>query len=272
MKMILAILALLFGNSVYAQFVKQPEAPLWLGLTVCSTRFSNPFSIRVNPASLAFIDNAVAGVCSEIKFLQTDLEFFYASAAVPLQSGAISVDIAFIGSEGFSQAKMGFFYAKKLSSRLSLGAAFNYHRLSAQGYGSRNAITADLGCQLKATEKLTVFFAANNPVGGMPGKSSGEKLVSIYTAGIEQRISEKVLISGYAKKEEGSALDILFMANYLTGNKIALFGGLSIAKSEGFFGSCIMFQNMEFRQAVGWKQGLGISPSLAVLFHKKKRD
>lgn len=272
MKFIMLAAVVLFPGLLMAQVVKASGQPPWLGLTACNKRLSDPFSVQVNPASLAFVQKAVVGICSEAKYLQTDLRFFYGAAVLPAQAGGASLNIAYAGTDGYSQAKIGLAYAKKLGARLSLGIGFNYHRLSVTGYGSRSTVTASLGCQFLLSEKLNVFFATDNPAGGRLGKISGEKLGSVYSAGIGNILSAKVFVSAIIRKEEESPARIYFLVNYALKTNFTFFAGLSVSNTEGFFGSSILIRNFELKQVVGWKQGPGVTPSIVVIFHQNKLE
>ncbi len=262
MKLTCLIASLFLSIRLFSQVVQPPGINGYAGMGAYSAHFTDPYSFSSNQAALAQLNNVVAGIMLERRFLLKELQQIHAVAAFPFRSGGMGVDLLYGGSKLFSQSRLGLAYGRKLGKQAQLGIQLNYNRLSIPTYGSAAAITFEIGAVFQLSPQLYSGIHLDNPVGGTLSGNTGEKMASVYTWGIALEASDQLLISVQLNKEENKMLDVMAAIDYAFLPRVSARAGISTATSHSFAGIGLLISNMRFDFVADWHARLGLTPIL----------
>src|SRR6187402_3712006 len=144
-KPFLVLLFLSIHFVVNGQTVRRPVAAVYAGLGSYSINHVDVFSFTNNQASLAQMKNASAGVYGERRFMLTELSLYQLAIAVPTNSGNFGFKAGYFGFSNYNESQMGLAYARKLGSKVDIGAQFNYNGIRIAGYGNDAAVSFEIG-------------------------------------------------------------------------------------------------------------------------------
>lgn len=242
-------------------------AASYLGLGAYSLNHPDIFSFSSNQASLAQIKKATAGIYAERRFLLNELNNYMAAVALPTSSGNFGLETNFSGFSNYNETQIGLAYARKLGSKLDIGAQFNYYGIRIAGYGSTSAVSFELGTILHITDKFNAGIHINNPVGGKFGKNEQEKLSSVYTVGFGYDASEKIYVSTEIQKEEDQPVNVNVGLQYEFLPQLLVKAGMETATSTAWAGIGVRWQSFHIHVTTSYHPQLGITPGLLILFH-----
>lgn len=263
----MAILLLLFVNVLLSQVLRQSGTSAYAGLGAYSTNQVDVFSVSSNQASLAQISKGAVGFYGERRFMLSELSSYAINAALPTSSGNFGLKANYTGFSDYNETLAGIAYARKLGSKIDIGAQFNYHGLRMAEYGNTSAISFELGLLLHLTEKLNTGFQISNPVGGKFGKEKQEKLASLYTFGLGYDASEKFLISAEMQKEEDQPVNVNTGIQYQFLPQLMARVGISSATSSWWLGVGFKLKSFRIDITSSYHPQLGFSPGILLLFN-----
>lgn len=253
------------------QTLRRPVAAHYIGLGAYSLNHTDVFSFTANPASLAQLKNAAAGVYGERRFLLNELNNYTVAAGVPTDTGNFGLKAGYAGFSDYNETQIGLAYGRKLGSKVDIGAKFNYNGIRISGgYGNAAAISFEIGTVLHISEKLHAGIHINNPVGGKFGKTGQEKLPSVYTVGFGYDASEKFFIGAEIQKEEDQPVNVNAGLQYRFLPQLLARGGVSTATSSAWLGIGIVLKSFRLDITSSYHPQLGITPGLLLLFNFKK--
>ena len=251
--------------------MRRPVAALYTGLGAYSTNYVDVFSFINNQASLAQIKNASAGVYGERRFMLDELSLYQLAVAVPTTSGNFGFKAGYFGFSDYNETQMGLAYARKLGSKVDLGAEFNYNGVRINGYGNSSAINFEIGTILHLTEKLHAGVHAYNPIGGKFGKNQEEKLASIYTAGLGYEASEKFFVSVEFEKEEDKAVNVNAGIQYKATSQLMARVGIATSTSNIYGGVGLFLKSFRLDMVASYHPQLGVTPGVLLIYGFSKR-
>ncbi len=266
---LLVLLCMLSGNG---QTLHRPVGAAYSGLGVYSITNADVFSFSANQASLAQLKNASAGIYGERRFLLNDLNTYIAAVGLPTQSGNFGLKAAYYGASEYNETQLGLAYARKLGSKLDIGAQFNYNGIRVAGYGNATAISFEIGTLLHLTDKLHVGIHLNNPIGGKFGKDQQEKLASVYTIGFGYEASDKFFISTEIVKEEDQPVNVNAGLQYKFISQLFARVGMSAATSTAWMGIGLSWKLLRVDVTAAYHPQLGITPGLLLLFNFRQNN
>jgi len=158
-----------FSILLKAQILRRPVAAVYTGIGAYSIRHTDVFSFTANQASLAQLKNTSAAVYGERRFMLGELANYTAVAGITTASGNFGLKGNYAGFSDYNETQIGLAYARKLGSKLNIGAQFNYNGIRIAGYGNASAISFELGAIMHVSEKLHTGVQVTNPVGGKFG-------------------------------------------------------------------------------------------------------
>jgi len=252
-----------------AQTLRRPVAAAYTGLGAYSIDHADVFSFTSNQASLAQLKNISVGVYGERRFLLNELNNYTAVAGLPTHSGNFGLRAGYSGFTDYNETQLGLAYARKLGSKVDIGAQFNYHGIRISSYGSASAISFELGTVLHVTEKLHAGIHINNPVGGKFGKDDQEKLSSVYAVGLGYDASENFFASIEIEKEEDQPVNVNAGLQYKFIPQLLARVGMSSATSSAWVGIGLTLKSFRLDITSSYHPQLGITPGLLVLFNLK---
>ena len=253
-----------------AQPASSPFSLRYAGIGTYSQNFIDVFSFVNNQAALSHITEATAGVLSEVPFMLKELKRYEAVIALPLKQGTAGITAGYAGYKNYSQSQLGVAYSRTLGQKADLGVEINYHVISIQGYGNAAAITFQVGSHFHLTEKLIVGSHVYNPVGGRFGKSSHEKIPSVYTIGLGYEASDKLFTSAAITKQEDKSIDVNVGLHYAFVKQFFARTGISSLSGNWFFGVGLIWENFRTDVAATWHPQLGFTPAFMIIFKMKE--
>lgn len=265
------VLCFLFIN-LHAQTVRQPLMSSYPGSGAYSKNAADAFSFIVNPAALANLKNAGAGVYSERRFLLNAFSKYTAVAGFQTNSGSFGVQADYFGYSNYNETQIGLGYARSLGSKVDVGAKFNYYNLRIPAYTSASTFHFEAGVLLHLSEKLHAGFSVFNPVGGELNKSANEKIASVYRGGLGYEVSDRFFISAEIIKEENKNAGVNAVLQYELVKQFLLRAGINTVSKQPFAGVGLKFGQFRVDVATAYHPQLGVSPAVMLLFDLKKKD
>jgi hypothetical protein len=250
-----------------AQTLRRPLAANYTSIGAYSLNYADVFSFTANQASLAQLKNNSAGVYGERRFLLSELNNYTAAIGLQTHSGNFGIKANYSGFSDYNETQIGLAYARKLGSKVDVGAQFNYNGIRINSYGSATAINFELGTILHVTDKLHAGIHVANPVGGKFGKEQEEKLSSVYTVGLGYEASEKFFISTEIEKEENQPVNVNVGFQYKFIPQLLVRAGMSSATSSAWVGLGLTIKSFRIDITTTYYQQLGITPGLLLLFN-----
>lgn len=261
----LFLLALFSKMETSCQTLRHPIVANYTRLGAYSLNNPDIFSFTANQASLAQLKSGAAGVYGEKRFLLNELSNYIAVAGLPTSSGNFGLKASYFGSTGYNESQIGLAYARKLGSKIDIGAQFNYNSLSIASYGNASAISFEIGTIWHVSERVNAGIHINNPVGGKFGKDQQEKLTSVYTLGLGYDASDKFFISTAIEKEEDQPVNVNAGIQYKFIPQLLARLGVSTATSSLWMGTGLSWKLFRLDVTAAYHPQLGISPGLLLL-------
>ncbi|NCU04398.1 MAG: hypothetical protein GXC73_10470, partial [Chitinophagaceae bacterium] len=241
MRYFLLLLSFYSCLSVSAQTVRQPLMSSYPGLGAYSKNAADAFSFLVNPAALANLQAAGAGVYSERRFLLNAFSQYTAVAGFQTNSGAFGLQADYFGYSNYNETQIGLGYARSLGSKVDVGAKFNYYNLRIPAYTSASALHFEAGVVMHLSEKLHTGFSVYNPVGGELSKTTGEKIASVYRGGLGYEVSDRFFISAELVKEENKRAGVNAAFQYELVKQLLFRAGINTVNTQPFAGVGLRF-------------------------------
>ncbi|MCB0777451.1 MAG: hypothetical protein KDB99_14155 [Chitinophagaceae bacterium] len=261
----------LFFTDLQAQVLRRPVAAPYTSLGAYSIRHNDILSVTANAASLAQLNDFAAGVYAERRFLLNELNNYSFVAGLPTSSGNFAIGADYSGFTEFNETKLGLAYARKLGSKVDIGARFNYNGIRIAGYGNDAAVSFETGVILHLTDQLHTGVYVSNPVGGKFGKDQQEKISSVYSAGFGYDASEKFLLSVEIQKEEDQPVNVNAGMQYKFIPQLMARLGVSSATSSLWSGVGILFNSFRLDVSASFHQQLGITPGVLLIYQFKSQ-
>lgn len=206
-----------------------------------------------NPAALVSCRSFAAGLYAHRRFMLPEPVQYIIAAAYPLSNAGIGMQLNFLRSGAFRQSEASIGYAKKLGN-IDLGARFNYHSVSATGYGNATAIVIDVGSIWHISDQLHAGMHVCNP--------AGDKLSYRYSAGFGYEVSEQVLLNVQINKTEDKPASINAGMHYQPVEKVMVQAGIATAATEPFLTAGYQLKRWRLLLSVSYHAQLGCSPTL----------
>ncbi len=231
------------------------------------------WSIYHNQAGIAHIESPSAGAFYENRFLIRELAYAGFAAATPLGFGTVGLSYSGFGYSVYRESKVGLAYGMKLSNRLSAGVQLNYQhiRINAENYGARGAVTAEVGFQMKISERVTAGAHLFNPTRTKLQDFNDERLPTALRLGLGYQVSNDVLVAAEVEKDidfkplfrggiEYQPVDILYLRI-----------GASTEPNLFTFGLGLKFERFQFDMAATYHSLLGYSPQASLTYLPAKK-
>ncbi len=201
---LLLLLGFLMPTQAWAGGDAQVAGARRVGLGFAYTAVRADFwSLFMNPAGIAGIQQMEVGAFAERRFLLQQLNYATIGFATPFKNGKhfAGLDVTAYGFNGYSESRVGLTYATTLFERLSLGAKVNYTRFSIPNYGAKAALYADVGINCILSKHINVGFRIFNASRSELQRDQDEKIPTTLDAGLAYKVSDKVLIVADVEKQ-----------------------------------------------------------------------
>jgi len=268
----LPLLSLFITFTTRGQHIRRPVPSNYTGLGAYSLNSADVFSFTANQASLAQLKTASAGIFAERRYFLEELSSYTAAFGLPTQSGSFGLKMNYYGFSDYNESQIGLAYARKLGSKVDLGAQFNYNGIRIAGYGNDAAVSFEIGTVLHLTDKLHAGVHVNNPVGGKFGKDQQEKIASVYTFGMGFEPSDKFFLSTDIIKEQDQPVNVNAGIQYKFLPQLLARAGLSTTTSTTWIGIGLFLKSFRIDVTTSIHSQLGITPGLMLVYNFKSAE
>lgn len=152
------------------------------GMGFTGLTYDNIHSAFTNQAGLARLKGLAAFASGEQRFLLSELQALSAAFAYPTQSGTFAVTVSNFGFEGYNEQRFGLGYGRKLFNKLSIGGQLLAFNTSIPEYGSKLAVSFELGMLATLSREVDIAFQLSNPI--RIAWVEGENLPSVLRVGM----------------------------------------------------------------------------------------
>jgi hypothetical protein len=242
-----------------------PATAWYTQLNAYSSASADAFSWAANQASLSPLKNFSAGVYGERKFMLQDLSLYRLAIALPSSNGNFGIRADYFGSSAYNESAFGLAYARRMG-QFDVGVQFNYYLFNAGGYGRASIVNAELGAILHVTSQFQTGVHFYNPAPIPLGKSAGEQLPSVYSAGFGYDPSPKFFIGANIEKTEGRPVNIITGFQYSFLEKLFVRGGIASASQEFYFGFGFLLDGFRIDVTASVHPVLGPTPGLMLVY------
>jgi hypothetical protein len=270
LKHFLSLLLFFYTVSLSAQTVRQPISAFYPAIGVYSKNLSDPFTMIVNPASLANIKSAGAGVYSERRFLLDAFNQFTGVGAFKTSSGNFGFQADYFGNKNYNESQLGLGYARSLGSKVDVGAKFNYYNLQIPAYGNASTFHFEAGVLMHLSDKLHAGVSVFNPVGGELNKETNEKIAAVYRGGLGYEVSDKFFVTAEMVKEENKNIAVNAAFQYIPVQQLIIRAGINTLNEQPFAGVGLRMGQLRLDLATSYHPQMGISPAVLLLYQFSK--
>jgi hypothetical protein len=220
-----------------------------------------------NQAGLASVESFSAGAFFQNRFSVNELSDRGVALATPLGAGTIGLALRSFGYSAFSDNRVGLAYALRLTKQFSAGVQLNYHSLRiAEGFGSQNAVSIEVGTRYAMNEKLILAAHIANPNRAKLASFNDERRPTTLRAGVTYVFSEKVALLSEFRLVSDQRVSVRGGVEYNATEQFALRIGAGTFPNSMAFGLGYAFKQWRADFASSWHSTLGFSPQVSLCF------
>ncbi len=242
-----------------------------IALSNAFVSLSDTWSTFHNQAGLAGFPSFSAGVFYESRYLIDELSLAAVSIVAPAKPGTFGFSFSQFGQGTFTERKLGFAYAKKLSPKFHAALQFDYFL---QHYPENEKAagfpTFELGINYQSTEELRLGFHVFNPVkNGFETLYGKQKLPAVFRLGGHYEFSDFTLLSVEMQKSSDLPLVVKTGIEFCPLQNLALRFGISGRPVQYSAGLGYSFGKITTDIAFSYHGNLGFTPSVSLQYHLK---
>ncbi len=237
------------------------------GMGNAAVTLSDVWSANHNQAGLAFLKKPVAGTYYENRFFLKEIGVKGLAFALPVKDGVFGMSFNYSGGSWYNESKFGLAYAKTFGEKLSIGMQMNYMGIRiAEGYGSKSALTAEVGILAKLTNELTIGAHIFNPTHAKLAEYNNEKIATIMRLGLDYKFNKKVILALETLKNSSEKPTLKVGLEYQIMEKIFLRTGIATKPSLNTFGIGVKLNSLILDFASSVHPVLGFSPKMSMAY------
>lgn len=215
-----------------------------------------------NQAALAEIDSLTIGINYENRFMMDDMGIGAVVAALPILTGTAGLNVAWLGTEGYSENRFGLAFGKKLLKNFSLGAQINYHLLCFSGYPNLNILTGEVGILTEPLNNLLLGIHLFNP--SRAEFSKDDKLPLKLRLGIGYKFQNRLIVLAEMEEESDYKSRLKFGLEYKISQSFKVRAGLTTVPVLLSIGAGWRVKRLNMDVAFTRHEQLGYSPVLSL--------
>lgn len=268
---ILASILAFFSTQLYAQnFAKLGARSIALGgSSIC---IIDPFAAQNNQANLAFLTAPYFQASYVNSYLLPNLGVQSFSVGTQLMGGVGALSYNGQRFNEYIESNFGLAYAQAFGN-FAIGAQLDYLNLQfGNFYGSKNAITFQIGVSAKINQNVRIAAHIYNPTGVQINDYQNEQLPSTIRIGALYSFSNNAFISGEIEKSLNYRPTLKMGFEYPFNNKLSVRAGASTLNNLLSLGLGTQLKNIRFDGAIALHQVLGISPAVSISVPLKKSE
>ncbi|HTN06351.1 hypothetical protein [Agriterribacter sp.] len=267
---LLAVVWLCLATGGFTQTAHSPLIAYYLSSGAYSKNFQDAFSVISNIGALSALKNFSAGVYGERRFMLAETGLYTAVVTVPATFGNLALQADYFGYTAYNESQVGIAYGLPVSEKIGIGAKFNYYHLRIPSYLSASAVNFEIGSVIHISNQLHTGVSVYNPLSSPLGRHTGEKIASIYKAGIGYEMSASFFTQLEVIKEKNRDVNIHAAFQYKPLKELMAKAGIFTGTSSGYFGVGYLYRQLRMDVSVSFHQQLGISPGLLLLYQLNK--
>jgi len=275
MRLRISLLILCFGIACYqgkAAGNLLPAGGRTFAMGTASVALTDFWSVVNNQAANAWATKFSVGISIENRYLIKELSYKTIGITIPFKPVNLGVTVAHVGTASFSEIKAGISFSRKFGKYFSAGIQFDYLRIQiAEGYGSKNFISFEIGMFYKATRNLHVGFHVVNPVPIIITEYPREYLPTIIRLGLSYSFSSSFLAVLELEKDLTNKPVIKTGVEYMVAKPVCARIGISTNPTLFTFGFGLEFNRFNLDIASGYQPVLGFTPVLSLTYVFGKR-
>ena len=261
---------LCLNASGFTQTLHTPLASYYPSSGAYSKNFTDALSLSSNIAALSALNNFSAGVYGERKFMLEEISLYTAAIIMPTSSGNFALQADYFGYEAYNESQIGIAFGIPLSNKAGIGAKFNYYNLRIPSYLNASAINFEIGSIIHISDQLHTGISIYNPLSSSLGKNTGEKIASVYKAGLGYEMSASFFTQLEIIKEKDKDVNVHAGLQYRPIKQLFARAGIFTGTSSCYFSVGYLYRQLRMDFSVGFHQQLGISPGLLLLYQLNK--
>ncbi len=201
-RLLTASLLLICGTQVMGSNWDTPLGSRSAGMGGVSISLVDFWSVQNNPAGLGYFDRMAAGFYYENKFLVKELGLKTGAFILPTGLGSFGVNFRYFGYSKYNEMTAGLAFGRKFGKKFSAGLRLDWLSTTlAEEYGSKNAVTFDLGIRALPIENLAIGVHVFNPVRAKLENEYDERYPTVFRLGAAYTFSEKLVLAIETEKD-----------------------------------------------------------------------
>ncbi len=238
------------------------------GMGNAGVSLSDNWAVFNNPAAMTGVENPIAGVFYENRFLLKETGYAALSFVSPLPMGNIGVGISHFGYSLFQSSKISVGYAHKLFKSVSMGVNLDYIALhQSANYGNLNALNFELGLLAKPNENFSIGAHVFNPINLSYFENSDYKMPIVIKLGFSYLFNKYLLFAVETGQAVNGHTPILRTGvEYLINEQFIMRTGVSIKPVEYTFGFGYHSKIILFDIAYAYHEVLGSTPKISLAY------
>ena len=219
-----------------------------------------------NPAGLSSIDHLGFSFYGEQRFTLTELKQVSAVAAMPMgKNGGIGLVLGYYGFDAYNEQRIGIAYGRKLSEKISLGTQLYSWSTRIPEYGSKTALSFELGIQVKISSQVSMGGKVINPA--RISVIDEEYLPTIMSVGLLYKPGKGISIAAEAEKDVLHPLRVKIGIEYNLLEAIDLRLGVVTSETQLSFGFGYRLKShWQLNFATTYHQYLGFTPGIGLTY------
>ena len=231
--------------------------------------FADINSIFSNQAGLAFLEGPAFLAFAEQRFMLEELQSFSFGGALPTSTGTFGLSLNHFGFDDYNEQRVGLAYARRLFSRVALGAQFLMLNTRIPEYGNKAAFTFELGALLELIPQLEFGVHLFSPA--RVEVAPEEYLPSVLRMGLRYFPSNSLNLLAEVEKDLDHPVRVKMGAEYKAAEPLALRFGMATQPVALSFGVGYRLPNgLGLDVASSYHQLLGFTPAAGLNYQLNK--
>lgn len=241
------------------------------GMGFTGLTYDNIHSAFTNQAGLARLKGFAAFAAGEQRFLLSELQALSAAVAYPTQSGTFAITVSNFGFEGYNEQRFGLGYGRKLFDKLSIGGQLLAFNTSIPEYGSKLALSFELGMLATVSKEVDIAFQISNPV--RIAWVEGENLPSVLRIGMAYHPSPIVDILVEVEKDIDQVARAKVGIEYQVANPVDIRLGATTGPTLMSLGVGYQIADkLVINIASSYHQILGFTPAAGIVYEPREKQ
>jgi uncharacterized protein YdeI (BOF family) len=231
------------------------------GMRVVANDVNSVFS---NQAGLANLNSISFTAFGENRFALSNINQFSAGFGIPTKAGNFGLGLQYFGFEDYNEQKISVAYARKLTKRLSIGAAVDYLNLRIPYFGNQGNVTFEVGLQGQITEQITLGVHIFSPV--TISWTVNDVVPTIFAMGGSYQPTDKIRIIAEVEKDFDLPVNFKAGLEYRFIEQLAARVGVNTYPIQNSFGLGIYLKKLQIDVAAVYHQVLGVTTGFSVRY------